>query len=1153
MGTLIRFGMIVWIVIGCLSKGMTQNTIPAQQAHEEGTRLANEQQFEKAQQKFRESAEAYRLVAEQTGDTSMWAFAFRGRFNVWNMQSQLGNLEISIDSITFLIEEAKIFLGDTHPLIGKMYREIGLLQYHIGYYPQALESFQQSRHILLSDPEADIRLLILNNIDLIWALIDLDRNEEAISTAKKSLTKLKELDSPDLLKEAELHSQIAIAEDNLLRFEAAIQHNGQAMKLYEEAGLGISYDVVRTYINRGGAYSTSLQLDLATQDYQTAIRICEQIDDKSQLLYIYNNIGLVHKRKGDYYTAAEYFKKATDYAREYLGDDHPDYSTLINNLADVYRQVGDYDQALLYFQTAVDIGERYYGKDHSMLANTLNNLGNMYMRKGNYEKALSCFRRNINNEQLQKRDAPQMIAAYNNMGNVYRLQHQWEEAMNHFQKVLAMGKERQRENMSLVRNAYMYMAIVERERNNYPQSMALIDYALDLLEQKDMKRGGGVSSARLIKGKLLARMGQHESAIDLLQSAIDANVFSHIREQDIQKPLIISQVLSPANLLESLQYMAASYQSLNGIVNRQQADTLYQRYFSYVEEIRQRQQHKGSWIAMQDSVFPVYEAAIHNLLELAESSGEVQYRHRALAMADQSKAFSLKQGLQQISARQLGGIPADILDYEQQLLVEFANAEKQLYYNTAQRDSLLIIARRRQVFELKKKLDSLETVIDRSYPAYHQLRYTSLPLVLEDLQAYLSLQEAALVNYVYGEKELFIFLVQPDALDVWAEPLDGEIARNIDLLRRNVLDPEQVFMNPQANQKTFIELSNGLYRDLFAKVNARLNPSLQSLILIPDGPLNYLPFEILLTEKVSPEQVTFNKLPYLLKKFPVSYAYSAKLLIDAQERPLTNAKGMGGFAPSYDGLLIRREDTLRSSTKASLLRNGILPLPWAAREVEQITDIWSGDAFVGEQVTEALFRKQAPNYQVLHLSMHAFLEDDNSLYSHLLFTSDQDSSHDGLLEVSELYNMSLNADLAILSACNTGYGVLQRGEGVVSLSRAFAYAGVPSTVMSLWKVPDQATSFIMERFHRHLREGVSKPQALNQARQDYLDQHTSPEASHPFYWAGFVQNGLPDPIVMHSSSLSWKQVGIFLLLLLPFFFLIPYLRLRMKSGPGKPE
>ena len=160
---------------------------------------------------------------------------------------------------------------------------------------------------------------------------------------------------------------------------------------------------------------------------------------------------------------------------------------------------------------------------------------------------------------------------------------------------------------------------------------------------------------------------------------------------------------------------------------------------------------------------------------------------------------------------------------------------------------------------------------------------------------------------------------------------------------------------------------------------------------------------------------------------------------------------------------------------------------------------------------EAVFKSNAIDYGILHLATHAIIDGENPLNSYLIFTSTGDSTEDNNLYAWELYNMRLNAQMAVLSACNTGFGKLQRGEGVMSLGRAFAYAGVPSIVMSLWPAEDESTADLMGYFYEALAEGQSKDEALRNAKLRFLKE-MPPSKHHPFYWAGFVVQGDAGPL-----------------------------------------
>ena len=168
----------------------------------------------------------------------------------------------------------------------------------------------------------------------------------------------------------------------------------------------------------------------------------------------------------------------------------------------------------------------------------------------------------------------------------------------------------------------------------------------------------------------------------------------------------------------------------------------------------------------------------------------------------------------------------------------------------------------------------------------------------------------------------------------------------------------------------------------------------------------------------------------------------------------------------------------------------------------------SSEVWLGADATKQKFQELASGFKILHLATHGKANHQDGEFSFLAFSTEDGSS---LLSVAELYNLSLNADMVVLSACETGIGAQQRGEGVISLARAFAFAGAKSIVASLWSVNDKSTMEIMDQFYAGIKTGWSKPQALAQAKRDYLTKNPGQNA-HPFFWAGFVGVGDMDGI-----------------------------------------
>jgi hypothetical protein len=163
-------------------------------------------------------------------------------------------------------------------------------------------------------------------------------------------------------------------------------------------------------------------------------------------------------------------------------------------------------------------------------------------------------------------------------------------------------------------------------------------------------------------------------------------------------------------------------------------------------------------------------------------------------------------------------------------------------------------------------------------------------------------------------------------------------------------------------------------------------------------------------------------------------------------------------------------------------------------------------AYVGRQATERAFKSEGGDYRVLHFATHFLSDDRQPLYSRIVLSQQDEDEEDGYLQTYEIFNTHLNADLVVLSACNTGLGKLSKGEGLVGISRAFLYPGVPSLVVSLWSVDDEATSELMESFYHYVRSGMNKRQALRRAKLDYLEAATD-RGRDPFFWAPFILVG----------------------------------------------
>jgi len=302
-----------------------------------------------------------------------------------------------------------------------------------------------------------------------------------------------------------------------------------------------------------------------------------------------------------------------------------------------------------------------------------------------------------------------------------------------------------------------------------------------------------------------------------------------------------------------------------------------------------------------------------------------------------------------------------------------------------------------------------------------------------------------------------------------------------------------------ANMKT--KHLHELYRILLEKPLSDLLQTEKELIIVPDDILHYLPFEILVTQSDDRE------VHYLVESHSVKYSPSASLLPKKNTKEKTlknNILALGNPDFEYDqsnGLLDWVNSILHFKTV--LRGERFEPLPYAEHEVNIIAENFqTSTVLIGEEATEENFKKLAPDYDYLHIATHNLTDDKHPMYSKIILAHSQNEFEDGLLQTYEIYNMKLKADLVVLSGCNTGLGKLSRGEGLVGMSRAFMFAGVPNLLVSLWPVSDESTAELMNHFYTNLRNGASKTEALRQAKLILIE--STDWKRDPFYWGAFV-------------------------------------------------
>jgi CHAT domain-containing protein len=457
----------------------------------------------------------------------------------------------------------------------------------------------------------------------------------------------------------------------------------------------------------------------------------------------------------------------------------------------------------------------------------------------------------------------------------------------------------------------------------------------------------------------------------------------------------------------------------------------------------------------------------------------------ALTFAEQSKARVLLDALQTGRANLRKTWSKEEREAEEQRRLKLVALNSQLTTESRRDkpDAARVAELKSVVEKTRLEYEDFETRLYVTHPELRLQRGEAPIVKAEELASFVQDSSSALLEYVVDDDKTFLFVVTKSDLRVYTLPLKrDELAKQTEAFRKQLAARDLGFRAPAA------KLYELLLKPAEAQLRGRTN-----LIIVPDNTLWDLPFQTLVN--------TANR--FVIEDAAISYAPSLTVL-----REMTQRRKVEAAHASPPTLLALGNPVVGSETlkRAALtLRDGKLdPLPEAEQEVKALGRLYGAArsmVYIGAEAREDRVKNEAAGAKILHFATHGILNNASPMYSHLAL-ADGGAAEDGLLEAWELMQLDLHADLAVLSACETARGRIGAGEGMVGLSWAMFMAGVPSIVVSQWKVESAGTRDLMVGFHRGLMSSrFTKSEALRQAS---LRLMKNPATSHPFYWGAFV-------------------------------------------------
>lgn len=496
--------------------------------------------------------------------------------------------------------------------------------------------------------------------------------------------------------------------------------------------------------------------------------------------------------------------------------------------------------------------------------------------------------------------------------------------------------------------------------------------------------------------------------------------------------------------------------------------------------------------------------SIRLLRMLLQGQDRIERLEEILGLVDYSRDRQSKAMSATSSAAANWGLPEGLMKKERDLNGILA---KQAALVTTMEGGRLKARLDREIIALTDSLRTVRSRIMQLAPGYYQ--ELELPVAF-DLPK---------VRMALGSDSSFLLVQHLDPVD--------SILLSIGVFRDTLLVAEAT-VSPLALSKLASDLresgrssSMGLDNELRALFAATVKPylgaqSARTMLVVPDATFTSIPFEALVA---TPDSGSHSEKAYLGERLVVRYGSSIHQFLGERARERRNDLAYAGFAPRYPSNHSASRDAVRGSSDVV---RGLQPLNENDDEVNAAKDALKGRAFIGTDASESNFNEAAPDAGLLHLAMHGVLDPLQPMNSMLVFAKpapddarDDSSARDGHLHFHELVGLRLQADLAVLSSCETGVGLYQSGEGVMSLGRAFNYAGVPNVVSSLWKVDDRATKEIMVKFYEKLAEGMGKADALAEAKRWYRKEYPN---EPPSKWAAFILIGDNEPVRLKKRS-----------------------------------
>jgi CHAT domain-containing protein/Tfp pilus assembly protein PilF len=851
------------------------------------------------------------------------------------------------------------------------------------------------------------------------------------------------------------------------RSAEALNYLQKSLAIFEE--IGDKNGMARALHATGYVYSSQRRFEQSVEYYDKSLAISEEGGDRKLTALIFNSLGLSQTALGRYDLGLELYQKSRALSEEL--DDKVTLELALNNIATHYIAHGRYAEALEYLQKSLKLKEELGSAGNKQsLAIRLQNIGLIYRRQGHLDQALAYARRSL--EILEELGDKFGIASLqNNIGVIYKSQGLYEQALEWFQQ--SLQRYQGMDARAGVARCLNNIGDVYRLQRRLDEALEPLLTSLRLREANNDR--GGVSLTLNNLGRLYQDQGKYAEMLEVSRRSAS----------------VAEEINSPEELWTAQERVGRALRALG------QPEEARRSFLAAIATIESLRREIAGGEQQQQSFLESRLSPWLGLIDLLVSQRKYA---EALTFAEQSKARVLLDALQAGRTSLHASLSQPEREGEEQRRLQLVSLNSQLTGESRREkpDISRAAELRTNIEKARLEYEDFQTKLYVAHPELRVKRGEAPLITAEELTGLLPDAASALLEYVVADDVTYLFAVTRTAgkaeadVRVYTLPTKrSELAAQIETFRQQLAGRDLGFRAS----------ADKLYTLLLKPAEAQLRGK-NYLIIAPDDTLWDLPFQALSNGA--------NR--FLIEQAAIAYAPSLTALREMtrhrkkQSRPAASATLLAMGNPLLSTQTVNRA--------ALTLRDEKLdPLPEAEQEVKALSRLYGASrskVYIGADAREDRVKSEAGQARILHFAAHGMLNNGSPMYSHLALAPGG-ANEDGLLEAWELMQLDLKAELVVLSACETARGRFTAGEGMIGLSWAMFIAGVPSIVVSQWKVESAGTRDLMVNFHRGLisepERGTRKPTKAEALRQAALKLMRNRETRHPFYWAGFVLVG----------------------------------------------